>query len=436
MESEYIRLGDVVSKSHGGVSLKTFDYTNEGTPVLTKGDVKPYGRVVHGGKFVNPRHAVEKGWRHTRSGELIVTTRDLTIEANFLGLIGKIPSNQSFVVNQGASVLSIDTRRIDIDYLIYWSSGNEYRHYIKNNHVGSTQIHLRQGDLFNAPIFLPSMARQKFIAHILSTLDDKIELNRQVNATLEGMAQALFKSWFVDFDPVIDNAQAAGNLIPDELAQRATVRRKAITHKADNHQITRIFPDSFNYDSEMGWVPDSWEVSKLSELLEVKYGKDHKKLADGEVPVYGSGGVMRHADSSLFIGESVLIPRKGTLNNILYLNEEFWTVDTMFYTIPKKGSVAKFCYYYLKGLDFTSMNVGSAVPSMTTKILNDLPVISATQCVIERFDEQVSSYFRKIDQNNRESQVLAKIRNTLLPKLISGELCARDIEVLGGVLES
>jgi type I restriction enzyme S subunit len=171
-------------------------------------------------------------------------------------------------------------------------------------------------------------------------------------------------------------------------------------------------------------------VSTLSELLEVKYGKDHKKLAEGKFPVYGSGGLMRHAESALYKGESVLIPRKGTLSNILYLNEEFWTVDTMFYTIPKMGSVAKFCYYHLKGLDFTSMNVGSAVPSMTTKVLNNLPIAKASDHVLEQFDALIGTYFRRSEQNDQESQSLTKLRDTLLPKLISGELHIPEAEQL------
>lgn len=131
---------------------------------------------------------------------------------------------------------------------------------------------------------------------------------------------------------------------------------------------------------------------------------------------------MRHAESALYKGESVLIPRKGTLSNILYLNEEFWTVDTMFYTIPKIASVAKFCYYHLKGQDFASMNVGSAVPSMTTKVLNNLPIVRAADHVLEQFDALISAYFRNSEQNNQESQTLTKLRDTLLPKLISGDL--------------
>ena len=137
---------------------------------------------------------------------------------------------------------------------------------------------------------------------------------------------------------------------------------------------------------------------------------------------------MRHADKSLYTGESVLIPRKGTLSNILYLNEEFWTVDTMFYTIPKSKYVPKYAFYHLKSLDFTSMNVGSAVPSMTTKVLNELSIIMPDETALQDFDSILTSYFDRAEANNTQSKTLKKLRDPLLPKLISGELQIEDAE--------
>ena len=103
---------------------------------------------------------------------------------------------------------------------------------------------------------------QKAIAHILGTLDDKIELNRQMNATLEAMAQALFKSWFVDFDPVIDNALAAGNSIPEPLQAKAEVRAAlGDQRKPLPEAIQKQFPSRFVFSEEMGWIPEGWEVN-------------------------------------------------------------------------------------------------------------------------------------------------------------------------------
>merc|ERR1712000_780765 len=164
----------------------------------------------------------------------------------------------------------------------------------------SVQLNMKVGDLARYPVMLPSLKEQKNIAQILGALDNKISLNRQINTTLESMAQALFKSWFVDFDPVIDNALAAGNEIPDELAARAA-RREALrqqTSKTTNKttgatgavsveqalpetglsdqrlppEIQQLFPDRFVLTEEMGWVPEGWEVDQLSSYINVKHG--------------------------------------------------------------------------------------------------------------------------------------------------------------------
>lgn len=135
---------------------------------------------------------------------------------------------------------------------------------------------------------------------------------------------------------------------------------------------------------------------------------------------------MRYAESFLYEGESVLIPRKGTLSNIMHINGSFWTVDTMFYTIPKVLKVAKFMFYHMKALDFAAMNVGSAVPSMTTKVLNSLELLFPSVEVLCKFDRVIEDYFKKIDFNKVNINQLESLRDTLLPKLISGELQIPD----------
>jgi type I restriction enzyme S subunit len=165
----------------------------------------------------------------------------------------------------------------------------------------------------------------------------------------------------------------------------------------------------------------------LSDILTVCYGKDHKRLGDGKLPCYGSGGIMRYVDEALFNGESVLIPRKGSLSNVLYVNEPFWTVDTMFYTQMTHPNVAKFVYFTVNALDLAGMNVGSAVPSMTSAVLNALEILLPSDDNLASFEETVSPMFLKIQDNNAESARLMALRDTLLPRLMSGELSVADI---------
>lgn len=127
---------------------------------------------------------------------------------------------------------------------------------------------------------------------------------------------------------------------------------------------------------------------KLGDICKIKYGKDHKKLNDGSIPVYGSGGVMRHVDAVLWNKPSVLIPRKGTLGNLFYVDEPFWTVDTLFWTdIDAAQVVPKYLFYQLKTKDLASLDVGTAVPSLTTEVLNevqiDLPSLEKQKQIVE-----------------------------------------------------
>lgn len=157
-----------------------------------------------------------------------------------------------------------------------------------------------------------------------------------------------------------------------------------------------------------------WREYKLGDVAEVKYGKAHQSLADGQIPTYGSGGLMRYVEKSLYDEESILIPRKGTLNNIIYKNEPFWTVDTMFYTKLNKQKVSpKFLFYQLSIVDFASMNVGSAVPSMTVEVLNDLSISLPPLPEQTAIASVLSSLDDKIDLLHRQNETLEKMAETL-----------------------
>lgn len=157
-----------------------------------------------------------------------------------------------------------------------------------------------------------------------------------------------------------------------------------------------------------------WKEYKLGEVMEIKYGKDHKHLADGVIPLYGSGGIMRHVEKSLYEDETILIPRKGTLSNLFYLNEPFWSVDTMFWSKINKNIVfPKYLFYTLKTFDLASLNVGSAVPSLTTEILNDVSVSLPDLPTQTAIAEILSSLDDKIELNNKINAELETLAQTL-----------------------
>lgn len=266
----------------------------------------------------------------------------------------------------------------DTDFVFYLSRWSEVRSHAEINLDGTSGRQRVPKECFNELILsLPeSTIEQTAIASILSSLDDKIDLLHRQNATLEKMAETLFRQWFVHRPELAEGEEAK----------------------------------------------EEWEEGKLSDLVEVKYGKDHKKLLDGNIPVYGSGGLMRYAEKSLYDKESVLIPRKGTLNNVIYQNEPFWTVDTMFYTAMKIPNAAKFVFYFLKNQDLAAMNVGSAVPSMTTEILNNMPLDIPPTEVLEKFEGALAPLYAKTKSNQTQIRTLTALRDTLLPKLMSGEV--------------
>ena len=189
-------------------------------------------------------------------------------------------------------------------------------------------------------------------------------------------------------------------------------------------QAQAIYADIFIINAD-----PAWPLGHLSDLITVRYGKDHKKLDDGPFPVYGSGGVMRYVERPIYEKESVLIPRKGTLNNVMYVNEPFWSVDTMFFTEMKLPDVAKFVFHFVKSKDLASLNAGSAVPSMTTDILNAMELSIPDAETLKRFESIVGPMYRAMQHNSEESKKLAAVRDSLLPRLMSGELDVSELDL-------
>ena len=158
----------------------------------------------------------------------------------------------------------------------------------------------------------------------------------------------------------------------------------------------------------------SWKDYRLSDLMQIKYGKDHKHLANGKYPLYGSGGIMRFVEKPLYEDESILIPRKGTLSNLFYLDQPFWSVDTMFYSkINKELVFPKYLYYTLKTFDLASLNVGSAVPSLTTEVLNEVLITIPSLPTQKAIAEILSSLDDKIELNNQINQNLEALAQAL-----------------------
>lgn len=270
---------------------------------------------------------------------------------------------------------------LDSRYLFYWVKSAEGQGVLNNTTIGSSQKALTIAALKDLKILCPPIGIQNRIVEILTSYDDLIENNQKQIKLLEEAAQRLYKEWFVDL----------------------------------------CFPGHENTKITDG-IPEGWSNAAVTDLLEIKYGKDHKALEDGLIPVYGSGGLVRKVNKKLHSGESVLIPRKGSLNNLLLVNGDFWAIDTMFFGVPRKPNVAKYVYLFLSGLDMYAMNIGAAVPSMTVKILEGMRVLYPVEDVLEQFEKMVGPLFLLIELLKKKRESLADARDLLLSELMSGEL--------------
>ena len=379
MEWKEVRLGDVCDIITG-FPFKGKYYTKEGIRVV-RGDNVTIG---------NLRWDSEKD---KRWNEPFDKAEYYSLQANdiVIGMDGsRVGKNKARIKEEDLPLLLAQrvacvrhNHLAEQDYLYYNIFSKKFIDYVNSIHTGSAIPHISQKQIEDYLIPLPDLDNQRRIASILSSLDRKIELNNKINADLEEMAQAIFKNWFVDFEP---------------------------------------FKDGKFVNSELGMIPEGWKVGTLEDLIAIKYGKDHKKLEEGTFPVYGSGGLMRFVNSWLYDGESVLIPRKGTLDNIMYVCEKFWTVDTMFFSTPKKDYVMKYVYNYIKRFDFSKMNEGTSVPSNTAARLNKMQILIPNQEVLKMYDETLCPNYNKRKMNDKESSHLSLLRDTLLPRLMSGEI--------------
>lgn len=271
---------------------------------------------------------------------------------------------------------------------------------------GTATKFLTKAILDPLPVPLPPVPQQSSIASLLGALDDKIELNRQTNETLEALARALFKDWFVDFGPT--RAKAEGR--PPYLAP----------------ELWDLFPDALDDEDK----PVGWEEKRVGDILELAYGKALKASdrLDGPFPVYGSGGITGYHNQPLVDGPSIIVGRKGTVGSLYWEDAPFFPIDTVFYVKPK--APLTFCFYLLQTLGLDGMNTDAAVPGLNRNNAYRLPVAWSGEGIRKAFDEVVALLRQKMRGNSEESRNLAQARNLLLPKLMSGEIRLREAEQL------
>ena len=378
-EWKKVKLGEIsqtIQTGPFGSQLHQSDYSVIGIPVVMPKDIIA-GNIEEASIARVEQHHIDRLSRHMISyGDILYARR---------GDVGKCAftkqNQEGWLCGTGCLRVTINPDMANPKFVFFQLQKQETIGWITNHAIGSTMLNLNTTILSNAPVEIPSLRIQNRIVEILSRYDSLIENYQKQIKLLEEAAQRLYKEWFVDL-------------------------------RFPGHENTNI----------VDGVPEGWEKKSITDVLEIKYGKDHKLLKEGTIPVYGTGGIMRYVEKSLFTGESVLIPRKGSLNNIMLVGGTFWTIDTMFYSIPKENNVAKIVYFYLKGVDMYSFNIGAAVPSMTVNILSGMKLLVPNEDVKNKFETIASKYFIRMHSLQSQLRLLTEARDRLLPKLMSGEI--------------
>ena len=271
------------------------------------------------------------------------------------------------------------------EFLYYLLTSDTFFSYMTATSKGTKMPRGDKQAIMNWRARKPPLPTQRAIADTLSCLDAKIALNKRINENLEEQAQAIFKSWFVDFEP---------------------------------------FQDSDFVESQYGWIPQGWRLGRLGEFIEVTSGKrpivkTNQRTPNNKVPVIGASRVMGYTNESLFDDRVLVIGRVGTHGVVQRIDFPCWPSDN---TLVIKSQFYEFAYQVLKRIDYSSINRGSTQPLITQRDLRNQVIVVPPESVLRRYEDVASSLLEVVRNNLRENQTLSSLRDILLPKLMSGEI--------------
>lgn len=426
----------------------TPEWTDSGVIVLRSNNIRN-GAL----DLANPSFTTEEGYldrikRAIPDEDDIVLTREAP-----MGEVCIIPKGLKCCLGQRMVLIRADKTQVIPEYLLYAIQSSYIQNQISwNEGTGTTVSNIRIPNIKALKIPLPSLNIQRGIVSNLLSIDKKISLNIATNQTLEQMSQTLFKSWFVDFDPVIDNVLDAGNPIPETLQSRAELRQK-VRNSADFKplpaDIRALFPAEFE-ETELGWVPKGWLVTELGELVTVKRGGSPRPIhdflrAEGFPWVKISDAT---ASSTRFLmSTKEFIKREGLNKTVLlkkgslilsnsatpglpkFLDIEACIHDGWLY-FPEKEKLTDI-YLYNLFLEIKeqliSQGNGSVFTNLKTDILKQFKITVPSEGIISYFDKLGTELHKKILDVTTNTENLTNLRDTLLPKLISGELSLEDL---------
>ena len=383
------KISDICNINNANISKKdNYQFINYlDTSNLTEGVIDDLQKLIIG-KDKIPSRAKRKV---KRNDILISTVRP---NQKHYGIIKD--EEENLIVSTGFAVLSANNNIVDSGYLYRFLTQDLITNYLQAIGETSTSTYpsIKPSDIANLNIDLPPLEEQKSIANILSTLDEKIEVNNQINKKLEEMAQAIFKRWFADFE------------FPDENGN---------PYKSSGGEMI---------ESEMGMIPKGWKIEELGTIIKVCSGKRPKEKnsfmnSDFTIPLIGASSVMGYVKEANFNNDILIIGRVGTLGIVQRFNGDIWASDN---TLVIKTAYNEFVNQILNRIDYKSLNRGSTQPLITQGDIKKEKIILPSSNIIDRFEKSLESLFVQRQAYKKENNILIKIRDTLLPKLMSGEI--------------
>lgn len=353
-----------------------------------------------------------------------------------VGEAARIPPGLRCCLGRRLGLLRARKDRVDDRFLLYAYLGPQFQEVLRSRTIhGSTVDRIPLTEMPSFPMLIPSdLGEQRAIAHILGTLDDKIELNRRMSETLEEMARALFESWFVRFDPVRAKMEGRDPGLPSDLAD--------------------LFPDRL-VESELGEIPEGWQVEPFSEIVDVIGGGTPRTSVPeywgGDIPWFSVGDAPPPSEVWVIDTEKKITPRaieessarilpvgttiisaRGTVGRIALVGVPMAMNQSCYGLRGKLGTAGYFTYYATRSLVSTlqQRTHGSVFDTITRDTLASVTSIVPPLHLVDAFEALVGPIFGRILTNLHESRTLAALRDTLLPKLISGELRVKDAERL------
>jgi restriction endonuclease S subunit len=394
------------------------DFTSAGHRVISAKLMKE-SRIDLGAD--EPRFVDAPTYKKWMQSPLLEDDVILTSEAP-LGEIAYIKEQLDWCLGQRLFGIRTNKSKLFGRFLFYALKSEPVFNDLTSRATGTTVQGIRQSELRKVKIPVPPLAEQKAIAAVLGALDDKIELNRRMNATLEAIARALFQSWFVDFDPVRAKMDGRNPTGLDEAT-------------------AALFPDSFQ-DSEVGHIPKGWRASSLGEVIDVFDSKRiplsgrEREQRRGSFPYHGAASVMDYVDDYLFDGIYALMGEDGSVINddgtpvMQYVWGKFWVNNHAHVLRGKNGVCTEHLLLHLKGSNIAAFVTGAVQPKLNQGNMNRIPFMLPSCEVSEAFAKTIEPLFAQIRTNTDQSRTLATLRDTLLPKLLSGELSVPTANLL------